>query len=182
MAPEPKPSVALSAASVIVIEDHTFVRELVQRMLKGRVNALHGAASAEDALYNLEQNPGLAHVAIIDYHLPGGMSGLKFIEKLRTSKIPALRRLPVVMLTRENSMDLYRSAAKCGIAAFLMKPVAITTLVDALEGALAGRRAGSPRPTEEPVPAQAEALVKVKKSKKKTEADSQAPARVDFKT
>src|SRR5690606_4998434 len=84
----------LKDASVVVVEDQTFVRDLLERMLKDRVGALHGARTAEDAFYNLEQNPDLAHVAIVDYQLPG-MNGLRFIEKLRNSKMPSLCRLPV---------------------------------------------------------------------------------------
>jgi len=141
----------LKAASIIVVEDHAFVLDLLERMLKPRVGALHGARSAEDAFYNLEKTPTLAHVAIVDYHLTG-MDGLKFLEKLRTSKIELLRNLPVVIMTGDNSMDLFRSAARLGISAFLIKPVAATPLIDALEGALAGRKVAVPRLNVDPSP------------------------------
>jgi CheY-like chemotaxis protein len=134
----------LKNASILVVEDHTFVRDLLERMLSSRVGKLHGAVSAEDAFYNLEKIPGLAHVAIVDYQLPG-MNGLKFIEKLRSSKTPALKALPVIVMTGTNDMDLYRSAARLGISAFLIKPVAAATVVEALEGALAGRKVAIPR-------------------------------------
>jgi len=141
----------LKDASVLVVEDQNFVRDILERMLKERVGALHGAKTAEDAFYNLEKNPDLAHVAIVDYHLPG-MNGLRFIEKLRSAKAPALRGLPVVVLTGTNNMELFRSAAKLGIAAFLIKPVAVATLVEALEGALTGRQVATPRLNADPQP------------------------------
>lgn len=86
----------LKNASILVVEDHIFVLDLLERMLKPRVGGLHGARSGEDAFYNLEKTPGLAHVAIVDYHLLG-MDGVKFLEKRRTSKNKSLKNLPVIM-------------------------------------------------------------------------------------
>lgn len=147
----------LKSASILVVEDHNFVMDLLERMLKPRVGGLHGARSAEDAFYNLEKTPGLAHVAIVDYHLVG-MDGLKFIEKLRTSKVETLKSLPVVMLTGDNDMDVYRRAARLGISAYLKKPVGVDSLVEALEGALAGRRVAVPRLDVDPSPPSERAL------------------------
>ena len=118
--------------------------DLLERMLKGKVGGLHGARTVEDALYNLEKTPGLAHVALVDIHLPG-MDGIKLIEKIRTAESPVLKALPVIVLTGENSMDLYRRAARLRISGFLIKPVAPTPLIEALEGALAGRIVAVPR-------------------------------------
>lgn len=70
---------------------------------------------------------------------------MQFIEKLRTSKIAALKTLPVIMLTGDNDMDVFRKAARLGISAYLKKPVGIDALVEALEGALNGRRVAVPR-------------------------------------
>ena len=139
-----KPPRPLKSASILVIEDHSFVMDLLERMLKPRVGSLQGARSAEDAFYNLEKTPDLAHVAIVDYHLLG-INGVQFIEKLRTSKIAALKTLPVIMLTGDNDMDVFRKAARLGISAYLKKPVGIDALVEALEGALNGRRVAVPR-------------------------------------
>jgi len=149
--PDDKAPRPLNTASIIVVEDQTFVLDLLERMLKGRVAGLLGARSGEDALYNLEKTPGMAHVAIVDFHLLG-MDGLKFIEKVRASKSEILRKLPVIMCTGDNDMDLYRRAARLGISSFLIKPVAVGPLVEALEGALAGRKVPVPRLNTDPLP------------------------------
>jgi len=181
---------SLKEASVLVVEDHTFVRDLLERMLKGRVGGLHGAQSAEDALYNLEQRPNLAHVAIVDYQLPG-MNGLRFIEKLRNSKIEALRGMPLVVCTGTNTMELFRNAAKLGISAFLIKPVASSTLVEALEGALAGRKVAVPRLDADPQPPSGREVEAEPEAAKAEDAPqpsrkagrlSQQPQSIDFKT
>jgi CheY-like chemotaxis protein len=170
---EPRP---LKEASVLVVEDHTFVLDLLERMLKSRVGGLHAARSGEDAFYNLEQNPALAHVAIVDYHLLG-MNGLKFIEKLRTAKSETLRNLPVIMLTGDNDMNLYRAAARLGISGFLVKPVAAANLVEALERALAGGKVAKPRldvdPIVKPTSAKAAALAETLPEHLDPDADKQ---------
>lgn len=132
-----------------MVEDHTFVLDLLERMLKPHVGGLHAARSGEDAFYNLEKSPSLAHVAIVDYHLLG-MNGLKFIEKLRSAKSENLKKLPVIMLTGDNDMDVYRAAARLGIAAFLVKPVALANLTEALERALAGGKVAIARLDKDP--------------------------------
>jgi CheY-like chemotaxis protein len=141
----------LKAASVVLVEDQIFVQDLMERMLTGHVGQLHTARSAEDAFYNLEKNPGLAHVLIVDFGLPG-IDGIRFIEKVRAAKSEKLRKIPVVMLTGNNDMDLYRRAARLGIAAFLVKPVGATTLIETLEAALAGRKVPIPRLDGNPAP------------------------------
>ncbi len=150
----------LKEASVLVVEDQNFVLDLVESMLKSHVGGLHAARSGEDAFYNLEQNPNLAHVAIVDYHLLG-MNGLKFIEKLRAAKSEILKKLPVVMMTGDNNMDLYRSAARLGISAFLVKPVGVANLIEALERALAGGKVAKPRLDKDPVVLPSDATAEV---------------------
>src|SRR5262245_7348073 len=109
MKPDDKAPRPLKQASILVVEDHTFVLDLLERMLAAKVGGLHSARSGEDAFYNLEKTPGLAHVVIVDYHLLG-MNGLKFIEKLRTAESEVLKKLPVIMMTGDNDMELYRNA------------------------------------------------------------------------
>ncbi len=163
----------LKNASILVVEDQTFVMDLIERMLKPRVGGLHGARSAEDAFYNLEKAPGLAHVAVVDYHLLG-MDGVKFIEKLRTSKVETLKNLPVIMLTGDNDMDVYRRAARLGISGFLKKPVATDTLVEALENALAGKRVAVPRLDVDPALPSARAM-----AERLPESAGDSPSRTD---
>lgn len=95
-----------------------------------------GARSAEDAIYNLEKRPRLADVVLLDFALPG-MSGLKFLEKLReksSSKI--LQRLPVIVITGETDPRLFQKMTTLKISGFLQKPVSREALVNALEKAL----------------------------------------------
>lgn len=135
----------LRSASVLIVEDQNFVRDLLGRLLTSlSIPKVTSARSAEDALSTLENDPDLANVLIVDFELPG-MSGVKFIEKLRASSHRQLKDMPVVMLTGHNDMALYRDAARLGISAFLVKPAGPGTLKTALEEALTGRRIAVPR-------------------------------------
>jgi DNA-binding NarL/FixJ family response regulator len=181
------PSLNLKSASVLIVEDQNFVRELLARLLTSlSIPKVSSARSAEDALYNLESDPGLANVLVVDFELPG-MNGVKFIEKLRASKHRQLKEMPIVMLTGHNDLALYRDAARLGISAFLVKPAGPGTLKTALEEALAGRRVAVPRlevdpqppsdmngPREEPPTAAAPTIVQPKEPPPKTDP-------VDFK-
>lgn len=139
------PVLSLKSASVLIVEDQNFVRELLGRLLTSlSIPKVSSARSAEDAIYNLKNDPGLANVLIVDFELPG-MNGVQFIEELRASDHRQLKEMPVIMLTGHNDLALYRDAARLGIAAFLVKPAGPGTLQAALEEALAGRRVTVPR-------------------------------------
>lgn len=140
-----KPSpMTLGGASVLVVEDQTFVRDLLGRLLESlAVRGVSSVRSAEDALDALNKAPDLANVIFVDFELPG-MNGVRFIEKLRTSAHQVLRDVAVVMLTGHNDLTLYRDAARLGISAFLVKPAGPATLKTALEAALTGRRVAVP--------------------------------------
>lgn len=135
----PSTAQTLQSASVMIVEDQNFVRDLVGRLLASlSIPKVSSVRSAEDALQTLESDPDGANVVIVDFELPG-ISGVKFIEKLRASTHRQLKEMPVVMLTGHKDMALYREAARLGISAFLVKPAGPGTLKTALEEALAGR-------------------------------------------
>ncbi len=138
-------SLSLASASVLVVEDQTFVRELLVRLLTSlSVAKVSSARTSEEALATLERDPGFANVILVDFELPG-MNGVRLIEKLRGSSHRQLNDVAVVMLTAHNDLSLYRDAALLGISAFLVKPAGPATLKAALEEALAGRRVEVPR-------------------------------------
>jgi two-component system chemotaxis response regulator CheY len=131
----------VGAASVLVVEDQTFIQELMSRMLKRiGVRKILTARSGEDALYNLTEDPNLADVVLLDFELLG-MNGYRFLEKLRGHENAHLKQLPVVVVTAHNDMQLYGRMAGLGIAGFLVKPVGSEPLQQALTAALAGHRA-----------------------------------------
>ena len=138
------PAPPLKSASVLIVEDQNFVRELLSRLLASlSVPKVRSVPTAEEALSELERDPAGIDVIFVDYELPG-MSGMHLIEKLRASPDSCLRDIAVVMLTAHSDLGLYRDATRLGIAAFLVKPAGPAALKSALEDALAGRRVSIP--------------------------------------
>ena len=139
-----KTSKSLSQTSVLVVDGHARSRELISRLLT-RLHIGRGltATSAEDAIYNLELDPKIADIIITDSRL-AGMSGLKFLRKLRAHEDPNIRLKPVIGLSRTSDMKLYRSLASYGLSGFIVKPVGEHRLREVLEKALSGYIAPAP--------------------------------------
>ena len=61
-------------------------------------------------------------LVIVDLKMPK-MDGLAFLKNLRASDLPALRRVPVIMVTGEKSSEYQSRAMAAGANAFLQKPL-----------------------------------------------------------
>lgn len=150
--PELTLSKELSQASVLVIDVQASSLELMSRILRRiPVGRCITATSAEDALYNLNENPQIADVIVTECKL-AGMSGVKFLRQLRTHENPKIRVIPVIGVARTSSMKLYRGLAAFVISAFIVKPVSESRLKEAIELALSGYRVPVPGIMPEQVP------------------------------
>ncbi|HYE00367.1 MAG TPA: response regulator, partial [Alphaproteobacteria bacterium] len=65
--------------------------------------------------------------------------GLAFVAALRRHPDPALSRVPVLILTIDDTPATVLSAARCGADGYLLKPVMPETLRHHVERALEGR-------------------------------------------
>src|SRR5687767_11704976 len=84
----------LDSPEVLVIEDDTDTRELLQEALDGAGFRVHAAASGQAGLQALREN--VPDIVLLDQLLPG-MSGLEVCRQIRRQ--PGLGAVPVVMLT-----------------------------------------------------------------------------------
>ncbi|MCB2106059.1 MAG: response regulator [Rhodobacteraceae bacterium] len=129
-----------------MIEDGRFTQKLLARALRAiSVGKVIAAINAETALFNLERDPNVADVALLDFSLPG-MNGLAFLEKVRRHRIQQIRRFPVIVVTGHNDMNLYLKMSSLGISGFLLKPASKGALSKALENALSGYLVGRKGP------------------------------------
>ena len=124
----------MSTARVVLIEDHTMVRDL----LGEAIGALPGVAlvaavgtAAEGLAACLEHKPELA---IIDWMLPDG-SGLDVVRQV-APKLPQARFLVV---TSNDQGQIVRDAAAGGVHGFVMKSLSMATLQLAIRTVLEGR-------------------------------------------
>jgi CheY-like chemotaxis protein len=127
---------ALNGVSVLVIEDESFTRMVLVRMLTGLgVAAVHQATDGESGL------------AAVDAHAPDlilcdvemqPMDGFGFVRSLRGSADPRRRGLPVVFMTNRADQDRLAEAQASGADAILAKPATPDTLRRVLSERLSG--------------------------------------------
>ncbi|MCZ7669252.1 MAG: response regulator [Chloroflexi bacterium] len=82
--------------SILVVDDNDYTLRIVQYALENAGFAVSTALSGETAL-SLMVKEGLPHLALVDYHMPPGMSGFEFARTIHQ-----FSDLPVIMLTAVN--------------------------------------------------------------------------------
>ena len=111
-----------SSQSLLLIEDHTDIAEMVTAYLEGRGYDVDYAA---DGVTGLHLAVSHSYDAIIlDLMLPG-MDGLELCHKLRNE---ARRDTPVIMLTARDTLDDKINGLETGADDYLVKPFAIQEL------------------------------------------------------
>ena len=82
--------------TILVIDDDSFNLRIVRYALEKEGFKVLTAISGEDALQVIERS-GLPHLAVVDFHMPPGMSGFEFCRRVQE-----FSDLPVIMLTAVN--------------------------------------------------------------------------------
>lgn len=117
---------ALNGVSVLVIEDESFTRMVLVRMLTGLgVAAVHQAADGESGLAALDVHA--PDLILCDVEMQP-MDGFGFVRSLRGSSDPRRRVLPVVFMTNRADQDRLAEAEASGADAILAKPATPDTL------------------------------------------------------
>lgn len=130
----PLQSPDVKRASLVLIEDHTLVRDLLGAVLKeDPALALAGdfGGVAEGIKGCLKLKPALV---IIDWMLPDG-KGIDVVRAL-TPRLPGTRYLFLSSLEKEH---IVREAIDAGVHGFVMKRASYETLFEAVHAVLAGR-------------------------------------------
>lgn len=120
--------------SVLVIEDETFTRMVLARMLGGLgFKAVHQAGDGEAGLAAVRAHA--PDIVLCDVEMKP-LDGLGFLRGLRTGAEPS-RSLPVVFMTNRTDEGRMAEARDLGADIFIVKPVTPDALRDTL-----GRRLG----------------------------------------
>jgi len=88
-----EPPARPSAVRLLLVEDHTPVRDILRELLAGWGYAVTIGVEAGQVLADLDAGGALPDVIVSDLRLPGEMDGLDLIRAIRTragSSIPAL--------------------------------------------------------------------------------------------
>jgi len=152
---------------ILVVEDETYVRESIERILRARGFDVGAASGVEEAMRALARAP--VDVVLTDLRMPEG-GGLEMVRRA----IAVDPQIPVVVLTGHGTVASAVECMKSGATDYLLKPIDPEALELALERAMGARAlarevaylraVAAPGPGDEPLgdsPAWRQALGKV---------------------
>ena len=114
-----------SKIKFLVVDDFSTMRRIVRNLLKelGFTN-VEEAEDGAVALQRLKSGGGIDFV-VTDWNMPN-MDGLTLLQSVRAD--PALKHLPVLMITAEAKKENIIAAAQAGASGYIVKPFTAATL------------------------------------------------------
>ncbi|MBD8871428.1 chemotaxis response regulator CheY [Rhodanobacter sp. DHB23] len=115
---------------ILVVDDFSTMRRIVRNLLVelGFTNTLiQEADDGNNALTMLRGQP--FDLVVTDWNMPN-MTGIDLLRAIRAE--PALKGLPVLMVTAENNRDQIIAAAQAGVNGYVVKPFTAATLQEKL--------------------------------------------------
>ncbi len=113
---------------ILVVDDETDIREILQFNLENAGYAVDTAASAEEALEILSPEHGLILLDV----MMGGMSGYKMAEHLRAQN----NNIPIIFLTALNAQTDLLTGFSSGADDYITKPFSIQEVVARVKAVL----------------------------------------------
>ncbi|MDE1942143.1 MAG: chemotaxis response regulator CheY [Betaproteobacteria bacterium] len=113
----------------LVVDDFSTMRRIVRNLLKelGFTNV----QEAEDGVDALQKLAGSNFDFVVsDWNMPN-MTGIELLRKIRSD--PALKHLPVLMVTAEAKKENIIEAAQAGASGYIVKPFTAATLDEKLK-------------------------------------------------
>ncbi|MBS0592261.1 MAG: response regulator [Proteobacteria bacterium] len=118
-----------------VIDDEAPMRTALGRLLRLADCTVLCFASGEEFLASLGAR--VPDCALLDIHMPG-LSGLQVLQRLQASGT----RLPVVLITANDSAELAQQGRALGAVGVLLKPFSAEAMLAAIDAAIGGQRPG----------------------------------------
>jgi CheY-like chemotaxis protein len=128
----------VSLSAILLAEDNPkdvtlTTRALAKRNLANRVVVTHDGVEAMEYLRCegdfKDREPGNPAVLLLDIKMPR-MDGLEVLREIRGD--PALKRLPVVILTSSREEQDLITSYELGVNAYVVKPVEFTSFIEAV--------------------------------------------------
>ncbi|MCP5268690.1 MAG: chemotaxis response regulator CheY [Zoogloeaceae bacterium] len=117
-----------SAMKFLVVDDFSTMRRIVRNLLKELgFNNIEEAEDGAIALGRLKS--GGIDFVVTDWNMPN-MDGLTLLQSIRAD--PALKHLPVLMITAEAKKENIIAAAQAGASGYIVKPFTAGTLSEKL--------------------------------------------------
>ncbi|MCE5232880.1 MAG: chemotaxis response regulator CheY [Mizugakiibacter sp.] len=114
---------------ILVVDDFSTMRRIIKNLLQelgfGNIQEADDGATALPMLKS-----GQFDFVVTDWNMPG-MTGIALLKAIRAE--PALKALPVLMVTAENTREQIIEAAQNGVNGYIVKPFTAVTLKEKLE-------------------------------------------------
>jgi len=120
----------LAGTLIHLIDDDSRFLKGIERLLNAHELQVRSFTSAEQ--FQAEVDPAEVSCLVLDIHL-GGISGIELLERLHAAQI----RMPVIVLTANESDATRKAAAAAGCMTYLVKPVSARLLLDSIRETLA---------------------------------------------
>jgi two-component system sensor histidine kinase/response regulator len=114
---------------ILIVDDEKDIRLFIATLLKRENYTVLTAASGEDGLIVLEQEPDV-DVVLLDLMMPG-LDGIEVVEIMKSN--PATQATKVIMLTAIDRVEEKVSAFKKGASDYLEKPFSRAELIIRIE-------------------------------------------------
>ena len=119
------------ATQVLIIDDEEDYRIIIQEVLRGAGMDVRLAKDGEEGLRMLKEKP--CDIVLVDWMMPR-LDGEHFCRAMRAE--PALKDLPVLMLTVKQTADEELEALPFGVDDFVVKPFRAPELLARVRAAL----------------------------------------------
>lgn len=120
----------------MIVDDHPLMRVGIAAIINGRpeMTVIAQAGTGEEAIARFRKEP--ADLILMDLRLPGSMSGVEAIARIRAIQPQAK---VIVVTTYDGDEDIHR-ALEAGARGYVIKGMPYQTLVEALQRVYAGGR------------------------------------------
>ncbi len=112
--------------SVLIAEDNDVTRQLISSVLEAKGYKTLEARDGDEAINIINKNH--VHLALVDVNM-SPMGGLEFAKHLLTNGL----KIPIVLVTGDESVDLLEQASHLGVAQVLQKPAAPDRILSTVE-------------------------------------------------
>lgn len=133
--PEGKQKMKFKDLNVLVIDDSSFIRDIIRKILHGYgILEIREASDGIDGLRFVTEYP--FDVILCDLSMEP-MNGFSFVESLRALEDEALSEMPVIILTMHDEKNFVEKASKTNINGYILKPVSSAMLKNRMTQVLA---------------------------------------------
>ena len=134
--PRPARTVDPKKTTILLVEDDLPTLNMLDLLLTRAGGYQTRRAQDVQSFVQAIQKQPLVDAAILDVNLPGNVSGFKILAKIRGH--PALRHLPVIMLSGHAAPEYLMQGLSLGADAYLSKPAKSQAIFEAIKTVLGG--------------------------------------------